>query len=683
MAMLQTLVISFLLLLQSLYIPLFNAPLQGPVDYGGTPYVPTVIAAADELYLARDGLTEYTIVLPDGDVPLPDQQGVRWLQEFTGQMLGLAPGEKPFAEARESEAAGKCIYVGDTDASRAALADVIPKIGNEGFVKRVVGDDIYIYGVGRGTMYGCADFLEQELGCRWFAVELKYAPRTDDIIISKKLDNLQNPQLWMRDVGWNVVRNVEFKAFNKINASHNTDIPAEYGYDVGYIAGGWCHTLHHLVPRDLYATNPELFSWRIDQNQWTQDQRCLTNPEVFDITIASMCWYIDNDPKTYRTIFSVTQEDNNEYCQCANCQAKDRETGGPAGTNLWFTNKIAAEIERLYPEREIYIDTFAYGYTVEPPAKVVNGGYHPDVIPRANVIVRLCSIDACFLHPFTDCGHRDELLLIPRFKDVEKTFARQTEIWSYLCSINGAQLTVWDYTTNFKFYPSVYPNIQALAPNIKFLIEHGAVGIYEQGNAEGTGRNGEVAELRAWLLAKLLWNPDEDVDHLMTLFMNNYYGAAGPYIKEYWDYVTRIALNTKHLTCFGRVESNLYLTPIQVRNCDTLFDKAENAVSDSEYHLMNVRRTRVSFRCLKANYMMGEFSWLNPCRVSNSKELFHHIVMAGIDSISGPVVEPYSTYVWLHRPYDWGAMKSWIDFYDKDKIDNFLDTEAYRAEHTW
>jgi hypothetical protein len=58
----------------------------------------------------------------------------------------------------------------------------------------------------------------------------------------------------------------------------------------------------------------------------------------------------------------------------------------------------------------------------------------------------------------------------------------------------------------------------------------------EQGpayDAHGT----EMAPLRTWMLAKLLWNPDLDDRALMEEFLNGYYGAAGPHLLAYLDVI--------------------------------------------------------------------------------------------------------------------------------------------------
>jgi hypothetical protein len=135
------------------------------------------------------------------------------------------------------------------------------------------------------------------------------------------------------------------------------------------------------------------------------------------------------------------------------------------------------------------------------------------VKPRHNVIVRLCSIECSFSKPLAD--------------ERNKKFRDDIVGWSRICN----RLYIWDYTTNFRHHVMPHPNLRVLGPNVKFFVDHSAKGIFEQG-AYGT-YGAEMAELRAWVLAKLLWDPSRDGQQLIDEFIDGYYGPAGPHIKAY------------------------------------------------------------------------------------------------------------------------------------------------------
>ncbi len=666
MAMIQTIFIGFLTMLQVFFASIFILPpAKTAVDYGGDPYVQEQIE--DYLPIYENGESKYAIILAD-DADASVQTGAKWLQEFIGKMTGDSLDIYKRSEFAAFQAEGYTNYIalGNTGLDAGALDTELAQLKNEGFVKKVVDDNIYICGLGRGTMYGCSSFLEEQLGCRWFTPELKVIPENKNIAIDRNLNSVQNTALEYRDVYWQVVnQSPEWKAFHKINTGMGSYLDASYGYGVNYI--DFCHTMERLVPADTYFQEyPEYFSWRTDQNTWTTEQRCLTNSEVLRITIDNVFAKIDSAPPDFK-IMSVTQNDNNGVCQCANCLAKDAQYGGPSGTNIWFVNQVADAVKARYGDREIYIDTFAYDYTTPAPKNIV---------PRDNVIVRLCSIGSCFCHPIDKCGHSKGDGLLETYQEKPSTFAKDIEDWAKICN----KLYVWDYTTNFKTYSMPFPNLQVLANNIQFFIKNNVVGLFEQGNYDG-GKNGEFGELRAYLLTKLMWTPTANVDHLMKEFMGAYYGEqSAPYVREYLDLITRKTIDTSHLFIFNRPEQNTNFTTAELKKFDALWDKAEENAG-SETQLRNIQCSRLSLRHYKANMVKCEFSLFNPNRVQENKKLFEDSVMLGMNRLkeTEPMYEPYDAYVWTLRPIEWADPLAWVLFVQEDKVAP-LDLAAYRAE---
>ena len=46
---------------------------------------------------------------------------------------------------------------------------------------------------------------------------------------------------------------------------------------------------------------------------------------------------------------------------------------------------------------------------------------------------------------------------------------------------------------------------------------------------------GAFAELKTWILAKLMWNPNQDTMKLAAEFIADFYGPAAPYVQRYFD----------------------------------------------------------------------------------------------------------------------------------------------------
>jgi len=219
-----------------------------------------------------------------------------------------------------------------------------------------------------------------------------------------------------------------------------------------------------------------------------------------------------------------------------------------------FVNAVAEDIEEEFPH--VAISTLAYQYTRRPPKYVK---------PRDNVIVRLCSIEASFSVPLAD--------------ERNKPFRDDIIGWSKICD----RLYVWDYVTNFRHHIMPHPNLRVLGPNVKFFADHSVKGIFEQGAYTTNGA--EMAELRAWVLAKLLWDPSRDGDALTNEFIEGYYGPAAPHIKAYLE-VTHdaVAKSRDWLGCFEKFTAKFLSFDTLARGWEHLA-QAETAVrGDPDLH---------------------------------------------------------------------------------------------------
>ena len=587
-----------------------------PVDYGGTTYVEPVIT--EWLALTKEGESDYVIVkgaLCSLTEVTAANELQKYIQQISGAVLDIVDDT---ARVREHE-----ILVGKTTHEN-GLGVIIDRValGDEGFTIMTAGEKLIIAGGElRGTLYGVYDFLERQLGCRWFTTELEIIPSNATIKIDANLNDTQKACFEYRDDFWSCVFNADWKVKHKINSDNGSALPQEYGGGISY--AGFAHTMNALVPVSHFEEHPEYFSYREDADEWTTDQRCLTNPDVLAMTIENAKATLLANPNA--EIISITQNDNGNYCQCDDCKAMDELYGGPSGTNIWFMNQVAEALEEEFPDVEV--DTFAYQYTRQPPVGIV---------PRDNVIVRLCTIESCFAHPITECGHERNESMLLRFQDVESKVAADVKGWSDICD----RLYIWDYTTNFNFYVSPFPNFQVLAPNMQFFVENSAKGVFEQGDYTG-GKNGEFGDMKAYVLAKLLWDPYCDVERHMTEFMNAYYGeASAPFIKEYLDIITNKTMKTSHMSIGDWHYQGVFYNKEERKTLDNLWDKAQ-ANAGNPYQLENVERSRFSFRFYKSTLCVDEFGLLKISRPAQNKKLYNDMARLGITRVSEN--SPYPT----------------------------------------
>jgi hypothetical protein len=114
---------------------------------------------------------------------------------------------------------------------------------------------------------------------------------------------------------------------------------------------------------------------------------------------------------------------------------------------------------------------------------------------------------------------------------------------------------------------------------------------------QGCGRNvGEFGELRAYLIAKLLWDPGADTDALMKDFLAGYYGAAADYIGKYIGLMhDSLEESGEPLWIYGNPWQPCegYLSPGLIRQYNWLFDQAEAFTASDPETLMRVRIARL------------------------------------------------------------------------------------------
>jgi hypothetical protein len=418
-------------------------------------------------------------------------------------------------------------------------------------------DFILAGGSPRGTLYAVYTFLEDVIGCRWWTQAVWNVPRKPSLSVSP-ISIRYAPPLDYREPFWFVAFDPFWAARNKVNGTRAGGDDRRGGR---HVYEGFVHTFYPLIPPDRYfSTHPEWFS-EIDGKRTSQNaQLCLTNEEMRQELVKNLKIKLRDNPNA--TIASVSQNDCFNPCTCPQCRAVDEEEGSPSGSLLRFVNAVAADIEVDFPN--ITIDTLAYQYTRKPP-RIVR--------PRPNVIVRLCSIECSFSRPLDGPSN--------------KAFLDDLEGWSKIAD----RLFIWDYTTDFSNYIQPHPNYGVLGPNIRLFIKNNVRGIFEQGAYQSWGS--EMAEMRAWILAKLLWNPVLDAGRLRQEFLNGYYGPMAGQISKYLALLERAVLETgDHLGCFSPTDAQ-FLSLGTMLDAWNILKKAKARAATKAEFVSRIRRVQM------------------------------------------------------------------------------------------
>ena len=106
------------------------------------------------------------------------------------------------------------------------------------------------------------------------------------------------------------------------------------------------------------------------------------------------------------------------------------------------------------------------------------------------------------------------------------------------------RLFVFDYVTNFAQYTAPYPNFAVMNHNLQTFLKNRVSGVMEEGQYESDG--GEFAELKQWVLAKLMWNPHQDVSTLARQFISDYYGKSANDVWKYYKLCCELVRDDTH-----------------------------------------------------------------------------------------------------------------------------------------
>ncbi len=521
------------------------------------PVPPLLTSQPEATLIAEEGEARMTIVVSANASP-STRYAAEELQHFLGKITGaqmpLVTDDAPSAPSE--------IWVGDSQRLRNANILIDYEVfGPEGYVIRTRGRHIFIAGgEPRGTLYGVYGFLEDHLGCRWFTPEVSSIPEAPTLAVLP-IDEVRRPVLEYREPFVYECFDGDWAARNRMNSSA-ARLEEHHGGKITY--HGFVHTFEALVPPDVYFDeHPEYFSLVNGARLKGRSQLCCTNPEVIDIVTNEVRRWMRENPQA--TVFSVSQNDWHNYCECADCTALAEEEGSQMAPVLQLVNHVAREVATEFPGK--LVDTLAYQYTRRPPQTMR---------PEPNVIIRLCSIECDFAHPFNE-----------RTTAENRAFCNDLESWAEIAN----RLWVWNYNTSYAHYLVPFPNLRVRGPNIRYMIENNVRGIFEQ-DVYNTP-HGQWSTLSGYLGAKLLWNPNYDEDVAIKEFLQGVYGEAATPMSLYID-LMHDAVNEPGTSMDIWIGPDApFFTDALFERADRLFDVAERAVAECPETLERVRIARM------------------------------------------------------------------------------------------
>ncbi len=451
------------------------------------------------------------------------------------------------------------IYIGTLDTLKNVPADIRAKLDKscqpDAFFIRVKGHELWIVGKDRvAELYGTAQFLERELGVRWFKAadaedSGEYVPERKRIVL-KDFDWFREPAFKWRKLDnchayWNwIPRNGMIWAVRsgyQIGFPYNIRMPytqemADFFYSISsrdsmYLEGGH-GTFSSAIPAEKYfKTHPEYFTMLNGKrqlfcgNQTGYYQYCISNPEVQQL-VADFILRLAAEyrPKEFRFNFGMTDLSTG-WCECPECRKLD----GPGSyDHLNISRRFHAVVNRIaqlvrQKNPAVRLSEWAYNtYRELPDCPVLN----------PPLTVNYCIHGRCYAHLLDD---PDCLRNAPRLAELKGWLKRSGDVYTYEY-----------YVATPPFY---VPREHQQAHDLRLYKKLGMAGYKEealfadsrfvQAVYNGQAKPEIIPEIFPsnwqWLYVtgKLLWDPELNVDELLEDVESKYYRQAWPAMKKY------------------------------------------------------------------------------------------------------------------------------------------------------
>lgn len=475
-------------------------------------------------YVVQNRQSDYKIVLsanPSSREKLAADELVLFFEEATGVILPVV-SDNAIAYSQDN----KVICLGKNEYYQAAyslhgnLSTDGKNLENDGFMIETVGNGIFIFGDNaEGALFGVYRYLAIEFNYDCYSNTAYRLDRNVSNVTLKDFSVIDVPDYRFRSCGY----------FHIINAD-----PTEYrmGFDHGEgyaIGSNSAHTSFIYLPKETYQEKHSKW-YSLDGTQLCFYARGDANEyeAMLNEMLEVMKEYFKTDDGLF---FRIGHADSLSWCTCDACKASEKKYGANAASVIIFANELAKRMDEWLATdegkpyaRDYRITVLGYGpsSTLRPPA--VYDESTEKWKPSSNDVI---------------CHNR----VVPWFAPLEinynyTIFEKQNQEylnyfygWDSLCD----EMSLYLYSTNYKYF---------LTPTAFF---EQLQGMYQLGAAAGgyfvfdLGQRLQVGGVTAWhvfksyLISKLSWNVNLDIDQLTKQFFEGYFGVGADSMMDFYQ----------------------------------------------------------------------------------------------------------------------------------------------------
>ncbi len=485
---------------------------------------------------AAEGSPSYQIVIPDnaGKLVFPPNETYQYPAEFLQRYIQKTTGNQwPVVKESARKSGVRSIYIGETAFARKAAGAVLP-FKPEELAIVPVGNDLVIWGevaevdgekVDRGTLFGVYEFLERQLGVRWyFARDSRWGllgsgevtPPGQQLTFPTQVIR-SAPAFRLRDGGI-------FYDQGSMEIQKQWHAVLRFGSTMPHDVAN--HTQNTWY--DIYGkTHPEYFAKdskgnvRLNHRIKYHNYICLSSDAVYNQMMKNledlaagkdpgMVW--SRRPPTKNSVFFCCNDGMviRNICHCPECAPllePERNFEGQASELYFrFIERYARGVKERFPEKRFV--TLAYSLYLAPPKN--------STIPD--------NVDLTYVSPKIQYAND------PAVYDMHKRYLTR---WFELLGKDQRRLTVWMNIVNPAPYtstvPFAYPHTMQ-----KWLKEtrHMVSGYFINGMEPYLRRKARfLADAiqtfpMVYVQGRMLWDPEVDTDALWREFCKNLYGAG-------------------------------------------------------------------------------------------------------------------------------------------------------------
>jgi hypothetical protein len=558
------------------------------------------LAESKELKLASDGKALYTIVTdsnPSEVKKYAAEQLAQYLQKITGAKFAIS-----------SKKDGPSIIVsGIASLDSAAQKSMDGKLNGDGYVIMVQARDIYLAGSDpANVLYSVYGFLEK-LGCRWLSPgfdfydgQYEYVPTVKNLTYQQSGDIFQSPSMkyrklyieegrshnvenikqmidWMPKARFNViVCPIDYQAKGRVKWDKWRDalVPELKKRGILIEVGGHGYQNFfnaEMENGELFKKHPDWFGMNSEGNRTENHNRvmCSSKREPVEYLKRNVLAYLNDHPEI--DIFDFWPPDGVRWCRCPECQ----KLGSPSDVHALIVNDVADFLRSK--KINARIECIAYTSYEQPPEKVT--------------IDSSAMIDVCpFKQDFT------RYMYDPSSKQ-NASFLRNVHSW--LRSFDG-DMCVYSYYRKYvwRCLPNMIPDY--MQKELQYYKNVGIVGI----STYAEPGDWFTYELNHYVLSKLAWNVDVDVDAVISDFCRIRYGDNSELavdIFAFFQDTVRFYCNIAQSPDREVQEYSKVLT--EVDNWLAKINKAKSNVK-AQYLRNNLNRLELMFQYMKKDVQL-------------------------------------------------------------------------------